>query len=106
MGIKPFLDDEMRKRNRFLNIRELSHTTQSKETRIRALIPRWESKSIFFVGNCNDLKEEMRTFPRGMHDDTLDSLAMQEEVAEKPINMDEWDSILGQDTPLYEDIGL
>lgn len=106
MGIKPFLDDEMRKRNRFLNIRELSHTTQSKETRIRALIPRWESKSIFFVGNCNDLREEMRTFPRGMHDDTLDSLAMQEEIAEKPINMDEWDSILGEEPLIYPDIGM
>ncbi len=71
MGIKPFLDDEMRKRGKFLNIKELSHTTQSKETRIRALIPRWESRSIFFVGNCNDLKEEMRTFPRGIHDDCI-----------------------------------
>ncbi len=71
MGIKPFLDDEMRKRGKFLNIKELTHTTQSKETRIRALIPRWESRSIFFVGNCNDLKEEMRTFPRGIHDDCI-----------------------------------
>lgn len=106
MGIKPFLDDEMRNRNKFLNIRELTHTTQSKETRIRALIPRWESKSIFFIGNCNDLKEEMRTFPRGIHDDTLDSLAMQEEIAEKPINMDDWDSILGEERPMFSDIGI
>lgn len=106
MGIKPFLEDEMRNRNRFLNIKELTHTTQSKETRIRALIPRWESKSIFFVGNCDDLKQEMRTFPRGQHDDVLDSLAMQEEIAEKPINMDEWDRILGQNTNLYDDIGI
>ena len=96
MGVKPFLDDEMRKRNKFLNIKELTHTTQSKETRIRALIPRWESKSIFLVGNCNDLKEEMRTFPRGMHDDALDSLAMQEEIAEKPIDYSAWDSVLGE----------
>lgn len=106
MGIKPFLDDEMRNRNRFLNIRELTHTTQSKETRIRALIPRWESKSIFFVGNCDDLKQEMRTFPRGMHDDVLDSLAMQEEIAEKPVNLEEWDRILGKNSPMYPDIGI
>lgn len=106
MGVKPFLDDEMRKRNKFLNIKELTHTTQSKETRIRALIPRWESKSIFLVGNCNDLKEEMRTFPRGMHDDALDSLAMQEEIAEKPIDYSAWDSVLGGDAPIYSDIGL
>lgn len=106
MGVKPFLEDEMRKRNRFLNIKELTHTTQSKETRIRALIPRWESKSIFFVGNCDDLRQEMRTFPRGQHDDVIDSLAMQEEIAEKPINMEEWDRILGNDNPLYRDIGI
>lgn len=106
MGVKPFFEDEMRKRNKFLNIRELTHTTQSKETRIRALIPRWESKSIFLVGNCNDLKEEMRTFPRGMHDDALDSLAMQEEIAEKPVDYSAWDSVLGGDMPIYNDIGL
>lgn len=106
MGIKPFLDDEMRNRNRFLNIRELTHTTQSKETRIRALIPRWESRSIFLVGNCDDLKQEMRVFPRGSHDDVLDSLAMQEEIAEKPINMDEWDKILGRNDTLYPEIGI
>ncbi len=106
MGIKPFLEDEMRNRNKFLNIKELTHTTQSKETRIRALIPRWESKSIFFVGNCDDLVQEMRTFPRGNHDDVLDSLAMQEEIAEKPINMDEWDRILGNNSVMYPDIGI
>lgn len=106
MGVKPFLDDEMRNRNKFLNIRELSHTTQSKETRIRALIPRWESKSIFLVGNCNDLLEEMRTFPRGNHDDVIDSLSMQEEIAEKPIDMSEWDRILGTNDNLYSDIGI
>lgn len=106
MGVKPFLDDEMRNRNKFLNIKELTHTTQSKETRIRALIPRWESKSIFLIGNCNDLLEEMRVFPRGNHDDTLDSLAMQEEIAEKPVNMEEWDRILGINNNLYDDIGI
>lgn len=106
MGIKPFLDDEMRNRNRFLNIKELTHVTSSKETRIRALIPRWESKSIFLVGDNTDLKQEMRTFPRGMHDDVLDSLAMQEEIAEKPINMEEWDRILGQNDMMYPDIGI
>jgi len=31
---------------------------------------------------------------------------MQEEIAEKPIDMAEWDAILGNDKPLYDDIGL
>jgi len=41
-----------------------------------------------------------------MHDDVLDSLAMQEEIAEKPINMDEWDAILGNNDAMYTDIGI
>lgn len=85
-AIKPFLDDEMRKRGVFMHITELEHKQTAKETRIRGLIPRWESRSILFIENeCNDLKEEMRTFPRGMHDDVLDSLAYQIQIAQKPV---------------------
>lgn len=106
LAIKPFLDEEMRKRNIFINIKELNHNQTAKETRIRGLISRWESKSIFMVGNCEDLIQEMRVFPRGVHDDVLDSLAYQEQVAYKPYNNDEFDSILGNDKPLYSDIGI
>lgn len=85
-AIKPFLDDEMRKRGVFMTIVELDHHQRAKETRIRGLIPRWESRSIFFIENeCNDLKEEMRTFPRGMHDDVIDSTQYQLQLAQKPI---------------------
>lgn len=84
LTIKPFLDDEMRKRDKFLIIRELEHRQTQKEARIRALIPRWESKSIFFVGNCDDLIQEMRVFPRGTHDDVLDAAAYQLQIAEPP----------------------
>jgi len=84
-AIKPFLDDEMRLRNTYMLITELQHNQTAKETRIRGLIPRWESRSIYFIENeCNDLKEEMRTFPRGMHDDVLDSLAYQQQIANAP----------------------
>lgn len=87
-AIKPFLDDEMRLRNTYMMITELSHNQTAKETRIRGLIPRWESKSIYFIDNeCNDLKDEMRTFPRGMHDDTLDSFAYQQQIANAPYQM-------------------
>lgn len=84
-AIKPFLDDEMRLRNTYMLITELQHNQTAKETRIRGLIPRWESRSIYFIENeCNDLKEEMRTFPRGIHDDVLDSLAYQQQIANAP----------------------
>lgn len=102
LAIKPFLDEEMRKRNTFLIIRELDHKQTQKETRIRALIPRWESKSIFFVGNCDDLVQEMRVFPRGTHDDVLDSLAYQAQIAQTPHKIVDF----REEKPLYLDIGV
>ena len=97
-AIKPFLDDEMRKRNKFLRVVELQHNQQAKETRIRGLIPRYESKSIFYIkGECDDLEEEQTTFPKGIHDDTLDATAYQLQIAEsvqetnfEPIPLTDW----------------
>jgi phage terminase large subunit-like protein len=60
----------------------LKHNQQAKETRIRGLIPRYESKSIFHIeGECGDLEEELLTFPKGIHDDVIDSLAYQLQIA-------------------------
>lgn len=83
--IKPFLDDEQRKRNKFLNIVPLEHHQTNKETRIRGLIPRYESKSIIHIKDeCTDLEEEILTFPKGIYDDCLDALAYQVQIAEAP----------------------
>ena len=82
-AIKPFLDDEMRRRNKFLPIVELMHNQTAKETRIRGLIPRYESKSVYHIENeCNELEEEMHVFPKGIHDDVLDACAYQLQIAE------------------------
>ncbi|MFA6475736.1 MAG: hypothetical protein WCV88_06145 [Patescibacteria group bacterium] len=87
---KPFLDDECRKRNVFLPIVELEHAQVNKHTRIRALLPRYESKSIFHItGQCNDLEEEALRFPRGVHDDVIDAVAYQIQIAEAPIGENE-----------------
>jgi len=77
MAIQPFIEDEMRKRSKFFSITPVKHQGTKKETRIRGLIPRWESKSIFLVGDNLELLDEMRVFPNGQHDDVLDSLSMQ-----------------------------
>jgi hypothetical protein len=84
MAIKPFLDEEMRKRNQFFSITPLKHHQQQKELRIRGLLPRWDSDSIFLVGPNMELLSEMATFPLGANDDVLDSLAYQLQVAQKP----------------------
>lgn len=83
-GLKPYLDMEQRKRNQFLPIVELLHHSTAKEIRIRGLIPRYASGSVFHItGSCNDLEEEMANFPVGVHDDVLDAAAYQLQIADK-----------------------
>jgi len=84
MAIQPFIEDEMRKRSKFFTITPVKHQGTKKETRIRGLIPRWESRSIFLVGDNAELLDEMRVFPSGQHDDVIDSLSMQLPHARPP----------------------
>lgn len=105
LAVKPFLEEEMRKRNKFITITPLKHGGVKKETRIRGLIPLMESKSVFFVGNCNDLEQEMRVFPNGLHDDVLDSFQYAEQVAYKPFANEEFDKFV-EDKPLFPSIGI
>ena len=84
-ALKPFIDEEQRKRNKFLPIVELDHRQINKEVRIRGLIPRYESGSVFhFKGECRDLEEELLTFPQAIHDDVSDATAYQGQIAQKP----------------------
>lgn len=91
MAIQPFIQDEMRERQIFFSITPIKHNGTHKETRIRGLIPRWESKSIFLVGNNTELLDEMRTFPNGQHDDVIDSLSMQLQHARPPFYKPKFD---------------
>ena len=84
MAILPFMQDEMRKRQVFFTVTPIKHKGIQKELRIRGLIPRWESKSIFLIGDNSELLDEMRTFPNGQYDDVLDSLSMQLSFAKPP----------------------
>lgn len=84
-AVQPFLEEEMRKRNKFPNVVTLKHGGVMKETRIRGLIPRYETKHIFHIyGECSDLEEELLTFPKGVHDDCPDSTAYQLQIAQPP----------------------
>jgi hypothetical protein len=86
-AIKPFFDDECRRRNKFPNVIPIKQPTVQKEVRIRGLIPRYATGSIFHIdGECRDLENELQVFPKGAHDDVIDSLAMQNEIAESPID--------------------
>ncbi len=84
-GLKPYMDSEQRRRNKFLPIVELKHNQTSKEIRIRGLIPRYATGSIVHVeGRCKDLEEEQMQFPVGIHDDCLDATAYQLQIADQP----------------------
>ena len=83
--LKPFMDDEMRKRNVFFEVMELKHEQVRKELRIRGLLPRYETKSIFHIkGECKNLEEELLRFPKGINDDVIDATAYQNQIAEAP----------------------
>ena len=89
-AISPFLKEECRKRDLFPNIVPVKHHNTQKEVRIRGLIPRYASGSVYHIEReCIDLEEEMFVFPKGVYDDTIDAMAMQNEIAEAP-------NILGQ----------
>lgn len=82
-GLKPFMDAEQRRRGAFLPIVELKHNQTSKEIRIRGLIPRYSSGSVFHIdGECAALESEQAQFPFGINDDTLDAEAYQLQLAE------------------------
>ncbi len=82
-GLKPYLDSEQRKRNMFLPIVELDHRSTAKEIRIRGLIPRYASGSVFHIeGQCKTLEEQQAHFPVGIHDDVLDAVAYQLQIAD------------------------
>lgn len=86
-AIEPFFKDECSKRDEYPYIEPLKHHKTQKEVRIRGLIPRYADGGIFHIdGECADLEKEMFVFPKGAHDDTIDALAMQLEVADSPVN--------------------
>lgn len=83
-GLKPYLESEMRKRNVFLPIVELSHGGTKKETRIRGLIPRYSNHSIYHIaGECEDLEKELYNFPKSLHDDVMDAEAYMNRMLER-----------------------
>ena len=76
--------DEMRKRDVWLPLVELGNWKNSKEVRIRGLVPRVDMGAVFFLRDAEDdheiLIDEMMRFPKSAHDDALDALAMHQEI--------------------------
>lgn len=103
-AVEPFMKDEMQKRNKFPNVVTLKHNQTMKETRIRGLIPRYDTKMIYhIVGECTDLEEEELLFPKAAHDDCVDSLAYQPQVAHQPFPVEE---PIEEENTIYDEIGV
>ncbi len=86
-----FLDEEMRRRNEIVPVKGIHPPTdKSKQLRILSLVPRIEWGHVFLNQGLIDLEMEMLTFPRGAHDDLIDSLASIEYIQFKPDKEKRW----------------
>lgn len=75
-----FLQDEMKRRNKFFMIQELK-ADKDKERRIRGLQPRYASGQVFHKPHHTELEEELILFPKAPHDDLADALAYVPQIA-------------------------
>jgi len=82
------LQDEMRKRGRFLPVLEKSYQERTKAERIRALQHLYEKKAVYHRKELKltpYLEDELRKFPRGKHDDLADVVAMSLDYLTPPV---------------------
>lgn len=72
------LHEEMVKRQRFLPLKEVKPQARTKDQRIRGLQPLYANAKVYHnkeVKNILHLEDELLRFPRGKHDDIIDSLS-------------------------------
>lgn len=75
-AITHFAHEEMKRRNKFIPVMGVKIGTEmTKEMRILSLVPRFEFGTILLTQGMEDLERELDEFPRGAHDDCLDSLS-------------------------------
>ncbi len=75
-ALGPFLDDEMRRRNRYLSIQKIT-PTKDKETRAKVLQGMLKSMHVRFDKKMTywpEMEDELCKFPKGEHDDIVDAL--------------------------------
>lgn len=81
---KHWIYDEMRKRNYFFGIEEVKSHGKSKQARIMSLQPMVTSGTLLFGKNHSEVVDQLMIFPRGKHDDMIDSLSLGLEFWQKP----------------------
>jgi predicted phage terminase large subunit-like protein len=91
--IGPFLRQEMRKRNVYFEL-VTKVPTKNKQSRAKSIQGRMRAKSVRFDKSADwyaPLEVECQTFPRGVHDDRVDSLSLLGLALEDLADYDELD---------------
>lgn len=78
------LSEKMRREQKIIPVTGIKRTQVSKITRILGLVPRFEWGRLYVSQGMTDFEDEYASFPRGSHDDILDSLASLEEIVFYP----------------------
>lgn len=80
-----FAYEEMKRRGKQIPVMGVKRSTdKTKEMRILSLVPRFEWGTLFLNQGQHDLELELGQFPRGSHDDILDSLSSISEIMSYP----------------------
>lgn len=84
------IDEESKRRQVMVPIKGINPgTDRSKEMRILGLVPRFEWGRILIAQGLTDFEMEYDQFPRGSHDDLLDSLSQMEQIVYYPQKVEE-----------------
>lgn len=79
------MDEEMRRRGTIVPLKGIRPDPEkSKEMRILGLVPRFEFGHIMLAQGLHDFEIEYAQFPRGGHDDLLDSLSYCDKIVYYP----------------------
>lgn len=76
-ALKYILEEEMRRQNFYFNIYELKGRNNTKEQRIRGLIPPYRNGIIHHTHAMQELELQLLAFPQAKHDDIADTAADQ-----------------------------
>lgn len=77
--LKLAVEEEMRNRKQYFGVEEIrTGPERSKESRIKSLEPFYRRGEVYHAHwmKNKDLEVELQTFPKGKHDDIIDSMAM------------------------------
>lgn len=98
-----FAYEEMKRRNKHIPIRGVKRSSdRTKHQRIMSLVPRFEWGSLFLNQGLHDLELELAQFPRGSHDDIIDSLASIADIATYPQTQRKTNEPPAINSPHYE----